>query len=396
MECRDAVALELLHERTVLRRVPPCGIFPVVVAQQPLVVAADPERAVVPDRDGVDEFAQRLFAEAWHLCEILFIGEADVVSAVGRTDPDVALAVAESAAEVARVVEFVEPVYDVAVEGVVREVDRMEVVALRADVDRAVVCRSQYRDVESGGVGQTPQQPGVGRGTSRCGVEGHDALLRAEPDTALPVAASAAEPRRTGQDRRVADLQFPVILEDAPSVGAAAPEKALPVGLQHQRTVVFRIFPEQCLPAGGVEEHHSRGSRADDLPPVADDMMQAAFGQQAFEIVVQRVVDADAAGSGDPERTFGVSADVVDAVGGERPRIVRLALVIIIGLSVVAAKSVVGRDPDVPDFVLRKVADRQVGEVLDGLRLCGDAPADAEQQHQEKHASGGRDGDGGG
>ena len=124
--------------------------------------------------------------------------------------------------------------------------------------------------------------------------------------------------------------------------------------------------------------------------------MQAAFGQQAFEIVVQRVVDADAAGSGDPERTFGVSADVVDAVGGERPRIVRLALVIIIGLSVVAAKSVVGRDPDVPDFVLRKVADRQVGEVLDGLRLCGDAPADAEQQHQEKHASGGRDGDGGG
>ena len=291
MECRDAVALELLHERTVLRRVPPCGIFPVVVAQQPLVVAADPERAVVPDRDGVDEFAQRLFAEAWHLCEILFIGEADVVSAVGRTDPDVALAVAESAAEVARVVEFVEPVYDVAVEGVVREVDRMEVVALRADVDRAVVCRSQYRDVESGGVGQTPQQPGVGRGTSRCGVEGHDALLRAEPDTALPVAASAAEPRRTGQDRRVADLQFPVVLEDAPSVGAAAPEKALPVGLQHQRTVVFRIFPEQCLPAGGVEEHHSRGSRADDLPPVADDMMQAAFGQQAFEIVVQRVVE---------------------------------------------------------------------------------------------------------
>lgn len=153
------------------------------------------------------------------------------------------------------------------------------------------------------------------------------------------------------QDRRVADLQFPVVLEDAPSVGAAAPEKALPVGLQHQRTVVFRIFPEQCLPAGGVEEHHSRGSRADDLPPVADDMMQAAFGQQAFEIVVQRVVDADAAGSGDPERTLGVSADVVDAVGGERPRIVRLALVIIIGLSVVAAKSVVGRDPDVPDFV---------------------------------------------
>ena len=201
MECRDAVALELLHERTVLRRVPPCGIFPVVVAQQPLVVAADPERAVVPDRDGVDEFAQRLFAEAWHLCEILFIGEADVVSAVGRTDPDVALAVAESAAEVARVVEFVEPVYDVAVEGVVREVDRMEVVALRADVDRAVVCRSQYRDVESGGVGQTPQQPGVGRGTSRCGVEGHDALLRAEPDTALPVAASAAEPRRIAESQ---------------------------------------------------------------------------------------------------------------------------------------------------------------------------------------------------
>ena len=216
------------------------------------------------------------------------------------------------------------------------------------------------------------------------------------PNQIRPCRSRHPQRNLAGRDRRVADLQFPVVLEDAPSVGAAAPEKALPVGLQHQRTVVFRIFPEQCFPAGGVEEHHSRGSRADDLPPVADDMMQAAFGQQAFEIVVQRVVDADAAGSGDPERTLGVSADVVDAVGGERPRIVRLALVIIIGLSVVAAKSVVGRDPDVPDFVLRKVADRQVGEVLDGLRLCGDAPADAEQQHQEKHASGGRDGDGGG
>ena len=390
MERRDAVASELLHERAVLRRMPPCCVFPVVVAQQAFVVAADPECAVFPDRDGVDVFAQRLLAEARHLRKVLFVGKAHRISAVGRTDPDVSFAVAEPATEIARIVEFVEPVYDVVVEDVVREVDRMEVVALCADVNGGVVRRSQHRDVEFGCMGQTPQQPGVGRGASCRGVEDHDALFRAEPDTALPVAASAAELCRAYEDHRVAEAQFPVVFEDVLTIGASAPEITLQVGFQHQGTVVRRILPGQYRAAGGVEEHHARRSRTDDLRTAAGDVVQSAFRQQALEVVVQRVVDADAACCGDPERAVVIGADVVDPVGRERCRIVRLALVVIIGLSVVAAKSVVGCDPDVADLVLRKIANRQVRQVLYSLRVCGDAPANAEKQRQQEQASAGR------
>ena len=103
-ERRYVLAVEPLHEGAVLHRVP----FQVElgrVGQHALETASDPARAVLRDRDGVDELAKGLFAQPHRPGELLFIGIAHGVAAVERTDPEIVFRIGETAGKVAGVVE---------------------------------------------------------------------------------------------------------------------------------------------------------------------------------------------------------------------------------------------------------------------------------------------------
>ena len=134
---------------------------------------------------------------------------------------------------------------------------------------------------------------------------------------------------------------------------------------------------------GGVEKRHSGGPGADDVIPVEHRLVEPLRAEQSPEAVEPEVVGADSSGGDDPQRAAVVAANVEHPVAGERRRVFRFVLVVIIELSVVTAESVVGGDPDVADLVLREAVDRQVGEVVDELR-SGLALQGAEPRRPQK------------
>ena len=199
------------------------------------------------------------------------------------------------------------------------------------------------------------------------GIDDADSVRGPEPDPAFGVAAAAQEFRGVGQRQRVADVQAAVVFENPTSV-YPPPQKSVRIGFQHGWAVPGRVPPFEEQTASAVEKGHSAGAGADDVLPVQNRFVEPLLAEQFPEAVEPRIVGADSSGGDDPQRAAAVDENVGHPVAGERRRVFRFVLVVIIELSVVAAEPVIGGDPDVAHLVLREAVDRQVGEVVDELR----------------------------
>ena len=132
----DSITGDLAHERTVRNAVPLSNRIPVVVGQQTLVAAADPQRTILLERNGIDVLPLGEFCQAAANRKICPMSMSYRVAAVARSDPDVPLHIAETAPKIARIAEF-EPVDDVVFGISVRRIERVDIVAPGSNIDRS-------------------------------------------------------------------------------------------------------------------------------------------------------------------------------------------------------------------------------------------------------------------